>query len=281
MQEFLFSPIYSFYHRDFYRRVIQSKLGRSLLYLAYLTLLSTLMLLITLMSFAPKADQFVGWLKSEFPPLIWTQEGLRLRGGESYTIIHPEWGPLAVFDTRIKEISSSEEMGGAFVFVTAQKLYLKKNPDSLQVYDLRSLMEQKGQEPRYGQEIRGDWIESVYRSIKFLILFSIPLFLYPFLYVLYLVEAIFYSWFGLIFNFGRSSKLSYGQIFNLTVYAMTPAIFILYLHPIFPVLNKVPFGFPGSLLITFIYLYFAVKRTETRLEDLTRDSSEIKPPGAS
>jgi hypothetical protein len=154
----------------------------------------------------------------------------------------------------------AQAMGNLMVFVTSRKIYIKQG-NQMRIYDLRR--EDTGAGP-YSVQITKEYLDRLYASIRpWLALFAAILFFF-FFFIWKLLAALFYSWFGLLINFLRRPRLNYGAIFDVSAFALTPVIWIQAIYLLVPAVAKLPFGFFGSFLLTFIYLVFAIKGTQER-----------------
>lgn len=256
------APLESFYSLHFYKKAQHSSVGKALGYLAYLALIVTFLFQAVLMTqWMPEADKFVEWFKAEMPTMTWTSEKISIRESSPYTMFHPEYGNMIVFNTEVDSITL-DQMGDEFVHVTATKAYVRRGEGEIRVYDLidQTLTGQPARDPLL---IGPAEVNQYYQSIKPWIYFVLFLFMLPIFFIWKAIAAVFYALLGMIINQTRSEKLSFSQIYAVTLYAVTPATLIEAVKPLIPGLHLLPFGLLGSLIVTTLYLYLALKRTET------------------
>lgn len=259
----LTAPFFSLFSVSFYRRVVRSNLGHGILYLFYLALLATLFsLVIFCVRALPIADQFVEWARGELPPITFDKGGVSLPVKMPFTLVHPEFGPLVTFDTTKTEITL-EAMGEVPAFVTSQKLYMKQRENEVRVYDLTQ-NEKVRTEPLV---VDSETIRNFYGAAKVWVLAFGMVFFFIFFLIWKLLAAVFYSWIGLLINFARHPKLSYGAILNASFFTLTPWTLVQLLGFVLAPVASIPFPLLGSLFVTSVYLFLAVKLTQE--EELT------------
>jgi hypothetical protein len=259
----LLAPLYALFSKSFYRQVIRWRLTQGFLYLCYLSALATLVMSFWFVRRAlPQVNEFVQWAKAEMPPLTWTPEGLTMNAQSPYTMVHSEWGSLVTFDMTKVDISP-DAMADVVLFVTSKKLFVKQGVNQVRAYDLtRNAPPRAGQAAPFAFNITPESLQGFFDSLKpWFILLWILIF-FAFFFAWKLLAALFYSWLGLLINFLRRPKLNYGAIFNVSVFALTAATVIQGLQAFIPFLNRIPFGIGGSVLVTGIYLFLAIKMTE-------------------
>ncbi|MBN1688713.1 MAG: DUF1189 family protein [Candidatus Omnitrophica bacterium] len=263
------APFYSFFSIPFYREVIMMPLRKGFLYLLYLAGIATAVFAVYVsLILVPRVNNFIGWMQQEMPPLFWNGESLTMSTQEAYTMFHPELGLVAVIDTNQKDITLAQ-MGDAPVFVTSEKVYIKREGGGLNLYPLADFFNQ-GPDTRMEVQFDGNFIDQFYRSWKPWAIFSALVFYLPFFFIWKIVAALFYSLFGLLVNQFRKNKLPYSAVLNVTIFALTPMILIQLLGFFIPVLNLIFLGFFGAFVVMWIYLFLGIKLTES--------ASEVEPP---
>lgn len=255
----LTAPFYALFSRKFYHEAVFVGPARGFLYLFYL---SALMLLIAFAAMntrlVPQMNTFAAWLQAEVPIMQWTPAGLSMRDGETFALVHPEYGPLARFDMTKNEITFAD-MGENSVFVTAQKIYLRQpGREGLRVFDVMQLGDKNNQ----SFDIRPDTIGFFYQKVRPWIVFMVLGVLWAGFLIWKILAALFYSWIALLINTTRREKLYYSHLWTIACFALTPAALIQGLQFAIPQLGFLPFGTAGSLIVTTAYLYLAIKGTE-------------------
>lgn len=254
--------LYSLFSKEFYAIISKSRLKTGLIYLALLSLISSVLFLFSLTTRAvPQSNAFKEWVKAEMPPLVWSpRQGLSMGVPSPYTMTHPELGPVAVFDLD-NPVAVPDKYPSISTLVTRSKVYIKNRPGQMRVFDLNELaanVENPAQEIVVTPEV----IDAIYNSVKPWILGGVFVLFVPFFFLWKFVVAAIYSVVGIIFNFMRREKLEYPAIFNITLFAMTPVILIQILQGLIPVLGRIPFGFLGGLVVMSGYLYLGIKMSE-------------------
>ena len=213
---FFTAPIAALFYPPVYQDAVKSSAGRGVLYSLYLAGLSVVLVMIVLSAkVMPQVDAFVDWTKVNMPAMIWTPAGLSLESGQATaTLVHPRYGTIALFDmakTNITEV----DMGKAYIVVTAKKVFLKRAPGHIEERDITGAGMRSGQQLPPRVRINGDIVVKMYQNIKGAMVLVMPLLIFVFLFMLFLVMNLFYSLAGLLFNLMRSEKLHYGAILAL------------------------------------------------------------------
>ncbi len=275
---FFFSPLLSLFSRNFYRRMARAGLGRGFSYLVYLAVLMTAVAGTTLaVRVLPEMDRFAVWLKGEMPLLIWKPaEGLSMKDKTTFSLVHPQYGPLARLDMTKTEIKV-EDMGENSIFVTAKKIYIKQpGRNELRIYDLmqaRTKAQPGNAAGASAFEIKPEDILKTYRQFRPWIVAIFCAILLGVFLVWKLLAALFYSWIGLLINFTCKEKLDYSHLLTLAFFVLTPAALIQLLQWVIPRLAAIPFGLAGSLSVTTLYLLFAIKSTQPTESSLSHPAA--------
>lgn len=281
----LTAPFKTFTSLALYRDTLKLPLTKGFLYLLWLSVVLSVIFWLSLAAFfLPQSDKFIAWLEGSLPPMMLTSEGLVLESGEPYTLVHPEWGTLARFDTSQASTGAPvPDMSELFVFVSATRMTLKDSLGRVASYDLKEVLDaylgsgraEEGLPARQneggpaGQAGRLDpsWVGRAYRQMKPWVYVTAGIFSVPFFYAMNLISAVFFSWFALLINLFRREKLSYGQLFTLSIFANTPAGIFQNLQLLIPFLAKLPFAMPGQFMLTTTYLYLAILWTQEETKE--------------
>lgn len=249
--------IQSLYSVRFYRQVVQSSVGRGFLYLTlWAAIFAMLVSMVTAINFMPEANRFLEWFRQEMPVVEWRPEGLKMDKASPYEMKHPRYGHIMTLDMNQTDIAP-EKMGGAPIFVTATKIYVRKNSErEFRIYDLLS-PDTKVKEPIVMDAER---VRQLERTFKPWVIPIIAVATFLFFFIWKLLAALFYSLIALLINLFRTPRLNYESLLNATMFAMTATTWINILQIFLGGLIKMPFLL--SLLINTIYLYLAVKFTE-------------------
>lgn len=263
----LSAPFYSFFSLDFYRWVMRAPLSKAFLYLAYLTGIANLAVLFFYFTqVAPVAEEFADWAVVEMPELTWTPEGLVMNGEGPYAMVHPDFGPLVVFDTSKKEVSE-ETIGDFPIFVTQTTLYVRLGPAEIRSYDLTRPAESISPD-NLVVRVDGETAYKIYEALKFWMAAMVFFFFFPIFYLWKLTEILFFSLVGMLINLSRNPTLEYKPILKISFFAITPAVILQILAIVFPPLGALPYGMFLTFLITTGYLIFAIKKTESPPDNL-------------
>jgi|GEM_PF-1120324 len=263
----LTAPVYTFFSLDFYRQVLRSSLTKAFLYLAYLAAIANLAALFFYFTqAAPVVKGLADWAAQEIPELTWTPEGLVMNGEGDHVMVHPDFGPLVVFNTSKTEVSE-EEMGDYPVFVTRTRMYLRTAPDVIRSYDL-TRPASSVRTDKLVIRVDGESVYKVYDALKFWMAAAVFFFFLPVFYLWKLVEILFFSLVGMLINLSRNPTLEYKAVLKLSFFAITPASLLQILAAVFPPLGAIPYGLFLSFLITTGYLIFAIKKTQGQAGDI-------------
>lgn len=260
MIKILSAPYYTLFSRQFYRDVAASPVSKAFQYLAYLSGLATIVILLFFVtSVAPQIGGFFDWFRQSMPAVTITKDGATTDVKVPYTVRHPEFGPLVLIDTSKPE-GTAEEMGSAFLYITNKKLYVREdfqNPP--RIYDVAELAAQQG-----GESFVFD-AQAIQAIKNFLmpLLMTLAFFLtFPIFFVTHLLSSLFYSLVGLGINAFRQPKLPYSSIFTLSVFALTPAAMWQWLCLFLPPVFRNPWLGLLGIFLSCYYLFVAVKKTE-------------------
>ncbi len=266
MLTFFTAPVTAFFYPPVYQDAAKSSAGRGVLYSLYLAGLSVALVMMTLSAkVMPQADAFVDWAKTQMPVLIWTPAGLSLENGQTTAaLVHPQYGTIALFDMT-KKSATDGEMDKAYIFVTSQKVFIKRAPGQIEERDITGAgMRSKEQLPPKVR-IDGNIVMKLYQNLKGAMVFVVPLMILVISFVFLLVANLFYSLAGLLLNLMRTEKLGYGAIFNLTCFATSAAFTLTWLRALTP-LQAVTFPFALNVLVNLAFMFFAFKVTDKKKE---------------
>jgi hypothetical protein len=265
MLTFFTAPVTAFFYPPVYRDAAKSSAGRGVLYSLYLAGLSVVLIMMVLSAkIMPQVDALVDWAKTNMPAMIWTPAGLSLENGQTTaTLEHPQYGPIAIFDMT-KTTVTEADMGKAYIFVTAQNVFIKRAPGQIEARDITGAGIRSGQQLPPRVRIDGVIVMKMYQNLKSAMAFVAPLLILVFSFLFFLVVNLFYSLAGLLFNLMRKEKLGYGTIFTLTCFATTTASFtLMWLRVLIP-LKALTVLFSFNFLINLIYLFLAFKITDKK-----------------
>ncbi len=264
MLTFFTAPVAAFFYPPVYQDAAKSSAGRGVLYSLYLAGLSAvLVLMLVSVRFMPLADAFVDWVKTNMPVLIWTPAGLSLENGQTTAMLaHPQYGKIVFFDMT-KTNATEADLGGAYILVTSQKVFIKRAPGQIEARDITGAGMRSGQQLPPRVRINGDIAVKMYQNIKGAMTFVVPFLIVVFFFTFFLVANLFYSLAGLLFNLMRSEKLGYGAIFNLTCFATSAAFTLTWLRVLTP-LRALTFPFALNILVNLVFMFFAFKVTDKK-----------------
>jgi len=201
---------------------------------------------------------FSDFLKNDAPAVISQIPEIRIVDGKAstpenrpYLINDPETGePFFLIDTTGETTSLDDAPESVRGLVTETGAIIEKSKFETRSFDFSEIDEFI----LTGKKIEG-WAELVKKLL-------VPVVL-PFAvmgsYVYRIIQALFYSLFGLVFAavFGASGRMSYGAILRVTVLAMTPAILLKTLLGLFSI--TIPFFWVFYFGLSMAYLLFGIR----------------------
>ena len=263
---FLTAPLTAFFYPPVYRDAARSSAGRGVLYSLYLAGLAAILIMMTLSAkVMPQADAFVDWTKTNMPVLIWTPAGVSLENGKTTAALtHPQYGVIALFDMT-KTFVTEKEMGKAYVFVTPQKIFIKRGPGQVEERDITGAGMRSDQRLPPRVRIDGNIVVKLYQNLKGAMAFIVPLVILVISFMFFLVTNLFYSLVGLLFNLMRSEKLGYGAVFNLTCFATGVSFTLTWLRVLIP-LRIFSWPVAVNILVSLVFMFLAFKITDKKKE---------------
>ncbi len=242
---FLLAPVLALFDLKIYREAANIRVGKSFLYLTYLSFVFTVILFFAGMANMPKADAFVGWLKSNFTGATLSREGMKLDVPGRIELRHPQWGPIAVFDDT-RETIQPDEMGLFPVYVTSKMMYVRRN-GSVQSSAIGSNAQKD-----FKTHIDSALIQKIYDRLKV----PVASFLLFFTFVISLVWRIFLALLlasaGVGLQLILSRKLSFSALWNVASFALSIG-FVFSLFELIPGLGRF-FSGGVALVLSLIYL---------------------------
>lgn len=253
----LLDPVNAITSVNFYRRVASQGVGRSILYLAYLSLLFSMALTAAFkVRVGPEIDATFVWLEQSMPAL--TLQGGRVASNPPgpTTLRHPKFPDLALtVDTARAEPVTSDllETNKVFAYITATTLYMKTpQMGRLEIIDLTKAAAPKP------VVIDAAFFKSTSGILNTVLYPGVFLFGLAFAILWKTSMALLYSLLALMINAVAEGGQPYARLFNISVYAQT---LVVALDAVFLFM---PTGIPGfsilSLIITGVYIWLAIKR---------------------
>ena len=265
--DILLAPIYSFFSVSFYRRIIQSSLGKGFLYLLYLSFVyGAILLSLFIIRLKPMADDFVNWFASSLPQLTLTKNGVTASIQQPFEMKSPLYGTVLVIDTT-KEKADGVPPTRTLIYLTKTQLVFQNEAKS--ETRILSLLPKDDQAKEKWKDfsVTGAVVEMIYKKI-------VPI-VYPFILVLSLfaffiwkiLAALFYSLVALLLNLFRKEKLSYGQLLVLSMFALTP-VAVLQIAGFFVPKLMMILSPPVAIALTSLFLALGILATQGPAEDV-------------
>lgn len=252
----ILDPLNSITSIEFYRKVAAQTVGRSSLYLVYLSVLFAVVATAALkIRIGPVVDETFVWLERSMPTITYAAGKLSTQDNALVTIRHPRISNVAVtIDTARTETVTAQllETNKVVAYVTGNAMYLMERPGEMRSFDFSKAAA--------GKPVVIDG--AFYRNAGQLLsraLYPISLVLTFIIFLAWKTAAtFFYSLIALMVNAIAEGTLSYKSLFNITLYAQTLNIALQAIFLFMPV------GLPASPLVamalTTTYVWLAVKR---------------------
>lgn len=238
-----------------YRRFAAQKASRTLLYLAFLSVLFTAAGTVALrLRLGPIVDETFAWLQKEVPALTFSKGVVTSTTPGPVRLTHPRAAEVALMiDTARTTPVTAQDMAEAKVlaYLTSNALYMEKEAGSVTSYDLsKAAMERPVTvDARFFQEASKALKTVVYPAtiLSLLLMFA----------AWTAACAVFYALLGLVFNSLAGGALGFGALFQMAVHAQTASTLLR------AVLAFLPFALPAagliSLLMSSAYLWLGVR----------------------
>ncbi len=238
-----------------YRRFASQKASRTMLYLAFLSMVFTAAGTVALrLRLGPVVDETFAWLEKEVPVLTFSK-GVVTSGTPGPTrLSHPKAPEVTVIiDTaRTTPVSAAElEEAKALAYLTSNTMYMQKERGSVQSYDLsKAAMDRP-------VTVDAAFYREAAKALKTVVYPATILSLFLMFAAWTALCGVFYAVLGLLFNSIAGGTLTFGHLYQMSVYAQTPSTLLRCL------LAFLPFAIPAagllSLLVTAGYLWLGVR----------------------
>jgi hypothetical protein len=259
MIAFLMAPILTFFSKHLYREALSKGFGRGFGYLAYLTgLFSLIVLLLSNLLLLPFAENLMSWFIHMTPEMTLRGDGLSTAVAQPYVVDYPDLGPIYVIDTNKTAndfLRSSEQ---APIMIGKQEIVIQSDlaAEGARVISLEKLMNQL-RESNSVFLISKQVMRNVVNGLKGFLVPSVVFFLGLSFFIWKITSAFLYSIAALVLNRMRKNKLRYRNLFALSCYAITPVTMIQAVNFSVP-----DFNFSVNILIaialTICYLAYAL-----------------------
>jgi hypothetical protein len=255
----ILDPINAVTSIEFYKKVARQSLGRSLGYLAYLSLLfSTTVVIALKMHGQPVIQETFLWLKTGMPVITIFNGTISADSEQAVTLRHPSIDEIGVaIDTRREEpvTISMLEKDNLFAFVAKNGVYMKKGPGQLEFHDLSRAAAKPGDKPIV---IDADFYEKA-SLLVFRIIYPATFVIVFFVFFIWKSAATgLYSVMALLINSMTKAGLEYKPLLNITLYAQTLLITLQAIFLFMPV--SMPASGLLATLLTSVYLWLAIER---------------------
>ncbi|MCK5879990.1 MAG: DUF1189 family protein [Holophagae bacterium] len=244
------APFFSFFHKDFYREVGKNWKGKIFGYLILLQMFCWALVCLHLHT------QFSAWIQNEAPKIINQIPHITIVDGEAstdveqpYTITDPfkSGRVLFVIDTTgaITELDDSMKLG----LMTRDHVYFRQQNslNEVRVYDLSKIdrFELDAAKVSGWADLLRKWMMLAF--FPFAVLGAV-------LYRLFI--AVIYSLIGLLINAFLTGKADFGQVYRVSIMAMTPVILLKLVKNLTGI--HIPMFWGICVLITLFYLAFGL-----------------------
>lgn len=250
------------YSVPFYKKAAAFSISKGIVYLLLWAIFAVfLAALLLVFRFFPALHEFNDWLKVSMPVITWTQQGVTMDKPSPYVLKHPKYGHVATMNLNKKEISQ-QDLGEALLYMTATKLYVRKQPGTpeTRVYDLAGPAQVRTKDEKI--VIDASFLERMEKGLKPVLLIVGAGMSFVLFFIWKLLAALFYSVLGNLINRFRREKLRYEAVLNISCFAMTASMWLSFIFLFLSDLMPFAFGFQASMLVTMLYLFLGIKLTE-------------------
>ena len=255
------APLKSLYSLSFYREILESSIGTGLAYLAFLSLIASVLAGVSFNRWSiPESRELAAWLKSSAPALVFTSEGLQMKAPSPYRMRHPRYGPLVVIDLSKTEVGDKDFAGGAPLILTAKRGFFRSEA-GVRIFDYNP--RKKNFEP---VPITGETFEKFIRILRLTVLVALPVIVFFFFFIWKFSMALIYSGLAVLINGFRRERLPYETLLNLSFFSMTAFVLLESLTFFIPSF-QIRGAFFTGLAVTGVYLSIAILRTQPPLAD--------------
>ncbi len=260
--DILLAPVYSFFSTSFYRRVIRYSVGKGFLYLAFLSLIYSLLILFFFWTpFKPNIDKFVNWFAANLPQLTLTKEGVLTSVTQPFQLKSPVYGSVLVIDTTKDTLEGMPSE--TLIYMTKTKLVFKnQNRNELRVFELvPSTEEAKAKWKDF--VLTGPFLEGWYKKLVPVVIPAILIVVFWMFFVWKILASLFYSLIALLINLFRREKLGYGHLLTLSMFALTP-VAVLQIFSLFIPRMGIALNFFTAVILTSLYLALGILATQEK-----------------
>ena len=238
-----------------YRRFATQKASRTMLYLAFLSLIFTGAGTVALrLRLGPVIDETFVWLEKSVPTLTFDKGVATSTAPGPTKLSHPRAPEVAVMiDTaRTTPVSAADmEEAKVLAYLTSNAMYMQKERGSVQSYDLsKAAMERP-------VTVDAAFFREAAKALKTVVYPATILSLFLMFAAWTALCGVFYAVLGMIFNSVAGGALGFGQLYQMGVHAQTASTLLRV------VLAFLPFAIPAaglvSLLVTTAYLWLGVR----------------------
>lgn len=238
-----------------YRRFATQKASRTLLYLAFLSVIFTAAGTVALrIRLGPVVDETFAWLEKEVPTLTFDKGTVTSTAAGPVKLTHPRAPEVALLiDTARTAPVTAQDMASAKVlaYLTSNALYMEKEPGSVTSYDLsKAAMERP-------VTVDSRFFREAAKALKTIVYPATVLSLLLMFAAWTAACGLFYAVLGLLFNSLAGGALGFGALFQLAVHAQTASTLLR------AVLAFLPFALPAAGLISLVlsasYLWLGVR----------------------
>ncbi len=253
------SIIKSFYSKEFYREVVQKwkEIG-----FVYLLIIITIISIPFIYNSCFAVKVFFGTHLERFvdqvPEITVGVDGISANETMPYYFRDTDQKIIGLIDTT-GGTKSLDEVDGAYFLLTKDKIMVKEKAHQFKTYDLKEFKDIAKEEGEF--TVTKDMMAGFYQVLRR----WAPIVLYPFIAVFIvlftllgrMIQALVYTLFGMLFGGLLKVKLSYQNLYRLTIVSLTPTII---LGIVFDLANlDIPFKGFWFFVLAMGYLFFAIK----------------------
>lgn len=252
-------PLKSVVDFSFYRDIPKKSLGATVGYIAYLGLIYSCAVVLSLViHFKPRVEESVEWASQNIPPMT-LMDGKLTSSRRGETVVrHPSVPEMVVvIDTDRTSAVTPAEMAErkAFAFLTQNTIFVYNN-ERMEAYDISKA---QNKEP---VEIDGEFYQSI-GSIMNMVLFPAAFATSWFIFFIWKhAAALIYTLLALLINAGVGGGLEFQDLYKIAVYAQTPVVVLQMVALV--LLKSIPFFQLLAVIVVGVYLWQGIRQNRVK-----------------
>ena len=271
MVDFLLSPVKAIYNLDTYIKATKQSFGKTLLFLIYLIVLTSIVFFVGILVRTPSLDPFLDETITqiaEVTPVIEIKDGkIKANDGEYIEIqLDPEMPKVAFETSRTEPVYPTQmEKNNIAIFVTGEKINISSGGGNVKIIPINNKINQTITK-EYILENKAKMIETIKTFLFWGFLFAMPVIIAFFAAILFVLAVIASA----IESMLARANVSFGDVLCICCYMLAPALAFIFLVVI------IPLNIPLIWLICFVIfmLYSQLVFTKMKLLGTKKNKTE-------